>query len=1064
MSFVASSNVFLTVSNPLNSSTAAELRNSNSFTYTFSMGGKPFSLQSLRVVTRGFGQTTVRSAFGTRTFSNVTTGLVNLADAAFRDITSFEFSIPFSIARLIFDDLTVQPLDRFGFPPPPPSFINWETAPVHPIALSPGGDRLAVCNLPDNRLELFDLSSGNPVPAGNVSVGLDPVSVQWRTSNEVWVVNYMSDSVSIVDAAAARVVATLETLDTPSDVVFAGTPQRAFVSCSMPNKVQVFDPIGRVAVAEVAIDAERPKALAVSPDGTKVYAAIFESGNASTIIGPSVINGVGPSAVDNTNGPYAGQNPPPNSGSGFNPPMNSTNPAPPKVPHIVQKNAIGRWMDDNHADWTEFISGTNAALTQRRLGWDMPDNDLAIIDTASLSVSYATRLMNLCMNVGVNPVSGKIAVVGTDGINATRFEPNLNGTFLRVQLALVEPATLNKTIKDLNPHLDYITRTLPESERNKTVGDPRGIIWNSSGTRAYITGMGSGNLVVIDSDGNRVGTVPLALGEGPTGMALDEPRHRLYVLNRFSASISVVDIDAQAVIATVWLFDPTPQVIKTGRKHLYDTHKNSGLGQASCASCHPEARMDRLAWDLGDPAGGMLRVTNFASAGAIITNNFHPMKGPMVTMTLQDIIGHEPFHWRSDRRGIEEFAQTFTNLQAAAVGPTTNEMKEFKDFLATIYFPPNPYRQFDNSLSTNIPLPGFNSLGRGTLPKGAQLVNGNAFAGMNNVMAPRTGGCMECHSFPSGLSMDTGLPGPNGERHLISFNNGRFGGIPPFFKPAQLRGLYEKTGLDFDSSSSRAGFGFTHNGNSDTLVRFLQDAFTFVSGQDQQTADFIAFLLSFSGSNLPKGDGGIDSPRGLPSKDVPAAVGKQITINGSSSAARLDAMLALANNPTSRVELVVKGAKDGLSRGWIYVRGAGQFQSDRRSETISPDDLRGLAVAGNELTYTIVPEGSGTRIGIDRDEDGFLDRDELDFPSDAANPASIPVRTLANILVQSNSALISWNSITGKTYQVQFNNRLSTSAWSNLPPDIVARDTNALATDSGILNAPERYYRIRIVK
>src|SRR5436189_4030817 len=77
MSFVASSNVFLTVSNPLNSSTAAELRNSNSFTYTFSMGGKPFSLQSLRVVTRGFGQTTVRSAFGTRTFSNVTTGLVN---------------------------------------------------------------------------------------------------------------------------------------------------------------------------------------------------------------------------------------------------------------------------------------------------------------------------------------------------------------------------------------------------------------------------------------------------------------------------------------------------------------------------------------------------------------------------------------------------------------------------------------------------------------------------------------------------------------------------------------------------------------------------------------------------------------------------------------------------------------------------------------------------------------------------------------------------------------------------------------------------------------------------
>jgi hypothetical protein len=42
-----------------------------------------------------------------------------------------------------------------------------------------------------------------------------------------------------------------------------------------------------------------------------------------------------------------------------------------------------------------------------------------------------------------------------------------------------------------------------------------------------------------------------------------------------------------------------------------------------------------------------------------------------------------------------------------------------------------------------------------------------------------------------------------------------------------------------------------------------------------------------------------------------------------------------------------------------------------------------------------VPPGSGQRAGIDRDEDGYLDRDEIDADSDPADPASTPVaRTL----------------------------------------------------------------------
>jgi len=134
------------------------------------------------------------------------------------------------------------------------SFVNFETPPVHPVALSPEGNRLAVCNLPDARLELFELNSGQPVPTGNVVVGVDPVSVRFRTTDEVWVVNQISDSVSVIDLKSFRVVATIDTLDAPADVVFAGSPEQAFVSCAGANTVQVFDTATRVPVRSILIE------------------------------------------------------------------------------------------------------------------------------------------------------------------------------------------------------------------------------------------------------------------------------------------------------------------------------------------------------------------------------------------------------------------------------------------------------------------------------------------------------------------------------------------------------------------------------------------------------------------------------------------------------------------------------------------------------------------------------------------------------------------------------------------------------------------------------------------
>jgi DNA-binding beta-propeller fold protein YncE len=940
------------------------------------------------------------------------------------------------------------------------NFFNWETAPVHPVALSPDGTRLVVCNLPDNRLEVFDVTSGKPVSVGNIPVGLDPVTARFRTSSELWVANYISDSISIVDLPTMRVVGTVTTTNEPSDIIFAGTPQRAYVSCGQPNLVQVFNTTTLQVVTNLAIDGNRPRAMDVSPDGSKVYVGIFESGNASTIIGVGVAQGLPrPNPINFPFAPSAGLNPPPNNGTNFVPAINpAITSAPPRISLIVKKNSAGRWMDDNNGDWTEFIRGTNAAFTGRVPGWDMPDHDLAVIDTATFSINYASGLMNICMGVAVNPASGKISVIGTEAINNIRFQSVLDGIFIRVNIVQVDPANLTNAVKDLNSHLTYQSSQISQTEREKSIGDPRGIVWSSDGSRGYVTGMGSDNLIIIDALGNRAGLNPaINVGQGPTGMALDEGRHRLYVYNRFGGTISTVDTTNETVADTLSLLDPTPQAIKLGRPHLYNTHQTSGLGQAACGSCHVDTRFDRLAWDLGEPDDVMKFITNanFVTTPAV-TNHFHPMKGPMTTQTLQDIIGHEPFHWRGDRDGIEQFSPTFTNLQGAPVTLTTNEMQDFKNFLATVRFAPNPFRTFNNSLPTSLLLPGQFALGRGILSAGTQLPNGNAQTGqlLFRQTTNLNTSCVVCHTVPAGLGTDLRFNGfqwvqvpigANSAHHVSLIELERSLELP--FKVPQLRNTFDKFGMDLTRTNSRAGFGFSHDGSVDSLPRFIQDAFAITN--DQQTADLVAFLFSFTGSDLTPGSL-IDANRspGLSSLDTPAAVGRQITINNPASVPLIDSMVALANSSTSRVDLVVKGFESGLPRSWFFDRTTGNFQSDRQAEVESPAALRGFASVGAEQTYTVVPRGTGKRIGIDRDADGYLDRDELDFGSDPANPLSLATNTPPQLGPATDVTALKGRllALNFSATDVDIPAQVLTFSLTNSPPDAAINPTNGAFT------------------
>jgi hypothetical protein len=452
-------------------------------------------------------------------------------------------------------------------------------------------------------------------------------------------------------------------------------------------------------------------------------------------------------------------------------------------------------------------------------------------------------------------------------------------------------------------------------------------------------------------------------GGGPTGLLLNEAHDLLYVFTRFDDAISVIDLATRLETAHHPVHNPEPLAVVAGRPILYDARLSSSNGEASCASCHVFADFDSLAWDLGNPDGVVVANPNPFEFGAG-SHTFHPMKGPMTTQSLRGMANHGPMHWRGDRTGgtgggdpLDEnaaflkFIVAFEGLlgRGGPIGDT--DMQKFTDFILQVTYPPNPVRSLNDTLT-------------GPQQAGHDLFFGQITDGVRN--------CVGCHV----VHPAAGFFGGDGESSLDN--------EPQEFKIPHLRNLYQKVGMfgmpavptfgvgdNAHKGDQVRGFGFTHDGSVDTLFRF-HSALIFTTGPTD-AANLEQFVLAMDSNLKP-------------------IVGQQVTLTSANAAAvgpRIDLLIAQA--AAGACELTVKGVLAGLARGWLRLPD-GSFRNDRTTDAALTDaPLRAQAgSAGQERTYHCVPPGSGLRIGLDRDEDGFFDRDELDAGSDPADASSTP--------------------------------------------------------------------------
>jgi len=87
-------------------------------------------------------------------------------------------------------------------------------------------------------------------------------------------------------------------------------------------------------------------------------------------------------------------------------------------------------------------------------------------------------------------------------------------------------------------------------------------------------------------------------GRGPRGVAFGPEGKTLYVANTYSDSIGVVDVARARLQGTIPVGPPVePDAIRRGEMLFNDATLCFQFWQ-SCSSCHPEARVDGLNWDL----------------------------------------------------------------------------------------------------------------------------------------------------------------------------------------------------------------------------------------------------------------------------------------------------------------------------------------------------------------------------------------------------------------------------------------------------------------------------------
>ena len=535
----------------------------------------------------------------------------------------------------------------------------------------------------------------------------DPVEEQYVSPVEmisspggqrIFVVCEGTDDVRVVDTQSAKVIARVRVGHKPRGIAISPDGRRIYVTNSDTDSVSVIDAAALKVIATLPTGAE-PTGIVADRSGRTLYVANRLSDDISVI---DLKTG------QETKRLVAGR------GASY-----------------LALSPDGKWLYCTH-----IYPNAGAFRMQ-------PNSEITVIDTARQVVAERKLLPNVA---GVFHVA--VSKDGRLGVAAQLRPKNL------IPLAHVEHGWVFGDSLTLFGADVRGTVQIPIDELERYYALPWGVAIAPDKSKLFVTAAASESVTVI-SIAKLMNTVRsrqhafandlsasaeyviarIPVGHNPRGMLLSPDGKRLYVANRLDDNVAVIDTATNKKISTIDLGGPSSiNALRRGERIFY-TANYAFQGQFGCASCHLDATIDGLQWDL-EPDG----------FGKDIVDN----------RSLEDLAGTAPFKWNGGNPDLPtECGPRVEKYFFRSQSYNQDQLSDLVKFVFSLRVRPNRHR-LPNGELTPAQERGKAIFERTTYKNGKEI--------------PESNQCAFCHSGPKYTNrqlMDVGTGKPTDRSPLI---------------------------------------------------------------------------------------------------------------------------------------------------------------------------------------------------------------------------------------------------------------------------------------------------------